>query len=165
MRITKQIAETIVNKLIVKLTGRDKEIEKEMGVILIEESNKTIPKEILDLYEKHPKYFSTTSGGYLYFLGRSVYVYTNTSFLKNRDNIKVTDPKIASRLELLENERIDLKKQIKSISKELLETIIKLGTTNKIIEHLPEAIPFLPEESIVPAINLTDTRNKLKEIL
>lgn len=165
MRITKQIAEDIVDKLVKKLTDRQKEIDKELGDILFDENTKRIPKEVAELYSKSPKYFNRTMSGYLTFLGRSIYVYAEKEFINTEGSIAVTDPKIVSRLELLENERIDLKKRIKVLRQEFTATIIKLGSTNKIAEHLPEAIPFLPEESKLPAINLTDTRNKLKEIL
>lgn len=165
MRITKQIAEDIVDKLVKKLTDRQKEIDKELGVILFDENMKRIPKEVAELYSKSPKYFNKTTSGYLTFLGRNIYVYAEKEFINTERSIVVTDPKIVSKLESLENERIELKKKIKSLHQEFTATIIKLGSTNKIIEHFPEAVPFLPEESLVPAINLTDTRNKLKEIL
>jgi len=166
MRITKQIAEDIVDKLLAKLTDHQKEIDKELGDILREESMKLVPEEVIELFSKSPKYFKTTSSGYLTFLGRTIYAYGSKSFISaGESNLSVEDPKIASKIEALENERIDLEKKIKSLRQEFTATIIKLGTTNKIIEHFPEAVPFLPEESLVPAINLTDTRNKLKEIL
>lgn len=165
MRITKTIAEEVADKLVSKLTDRQKEIDKELGIILFDENMKRIPKEVAELYTKSPKYFHKTKSGYLTFLGRNIYVYAEKEFIDTERSIAVTDPKIVSKLESLENERIELKKRIKSLRQEFTATIIKLGSTNKIIEHFPEAVPFLPEESLVPAINLTDTRNKLKEIL
>lgn len=165
MRITKQIAEDVTDKLVAKITAKIKEIEVEFGQILSDEWSKRTPKNVLAVFASDPSFIKTKQSGYIYFLGRSIYCTHSKSFPVSGDALKVDDVELCNKLSALENEKIELQKKKSALHKELLATLLQLGTSNKIIEHLPEAIPFLPEESLVPAINLTDTRNKLKEIL
>lgn len=165
MRITKTIAEDVADKLVAKLTERLKEIEIEFGQILNDEWVKRAPKEVLTTLIVAPEYIKTKSSGYIHFLGRTVYCTHDKSFPHSSSDLKIENTDLCNRMSALENEKIDLKKKKAALHKEFSSTLLQLGTTNKIAEHLPEAIPFLPEESKVPAINFTDTRNKLKEIL
>lgn len=165
MRITKTIAEEVADKLVAKLTERLKEIEIEFGQILSDEWMKRTPKSVLSVFLVDPSFIKTKSSGYIHFLGGTVYCTHDKSFPYSTGDLKIEDVNLCDRMSALENEKIELKKKKFALHKEFSATLLQLSTTNKIIEHFPEAVPFLPEESLVPAINLTDTRNKLKEIL
>ena len=60
-RITKDIAHEVARKLTSKKTEEINKIEKELQLKLEGFLLEKVPKEIMDLFKKHPNYFEKTS--------------------------------------------------------------------------------------------------------
>lgn len=108
----------------------------------------------MEAFRKHRDYISTSS--YLLLRGPGLndvecrayadgvnLCPSNGSYTKT---VLVESESVAKKLVKLNDACCNARKKIENLQSELYNTIISLGTSNKVAENLPEAIPFLPEE-------------------
>jgi len=171
---TKRLSKNECQSIAYKMTeGISREIEavenyfKDLNRQILEGR---VPEPILSLFygdEKLAKYIKTTASGYMYIGKRHIYVNFDSVPTDNRcDSVIVPEIHLAKANEMYDKKSALETKQ-KLLIRELEEILYKLATPRKIIEHLPEALPFLPaiEDNQLPQINLEQFREKLKREL
>ena len=169
-RISKCIAEDVADSLIKPLKQKKESLKIQIHELWVAETNKIIPRKILESVELYPEYFTKESCGYVYFLGHSKYVESykgcNTIIQTTKNKmLKINDDVVANKFNSMFNELEQLNKEISVNYKEFVDTIMNLGTTVKLKEIFPEAYQLLPEtKQDVVSIDITSTREKVKQI-
>jgi hypothetical protein len=165
-RITKEIA----NRVAVNLTSKKLEeyelLRKNYSSKAFDIYMATIPKEVVELKEKFPEYFSTA--GYLNITGNG-FNYDQIKLEKraiskgNGGSYYSPSPQDAKILMAMKNKVEDAKKSCQDLVREIENLVYHLRTYAKVSEQFPEAIPFLPNKPITTAlaINIDDIRKKL----
>lgn len=142
-RITKTIAESVAIQLAEPKKVELRELRQKSLDLITEVIKKTIPKEVLDLFEKHPKYFSTSSSTRFNCAGFGYEWYRFNSLPENKDypSISVKDgEKILSI-----TEKITKKEQeYRHLKEEIEIALIGLRTYNNVQKEFPEAFKLLP---------------------
>lgn len=124
---------------------------------------KRVSKEVLDFYEKHPKYVKSTRLFRLIGNGFN-YSYLNTvnEVPYIGDNSFEPKPEEAKKLLELINKKQDLKDKLNKLVSEIENLLYSLRTYLKVLIEFPEAEPFLPKTiSNKLMINVSDIRKKL----
>jgi hypothetical protein len=157
MKITKQIAKNITDNLLEK---KEKELNNKIIICKIkvrEEYLKLLPKEILEAYNKYPNYITTTFNVGYNLVGD--YCIFEKEIPYNQDK----------EILLKQTSITDLRKLLKQVTdlailKNKTEASIYSLRTSKNVEIMfPEAIPYLPKESITDQIAI-NFKNLSKEI-
>jgi hypothetical protein len=166
-KITKTLADEIANKLVQKLDIKIEDTNKQFRDILYSEALKQVPEDVLSQFYKDSTWVKTSKNSYFTFGGvNHVYYYFDKCFpCKNAETIVVKDADISDKLTKLHNKLSDLSKKRKDLIVELTNTLLKLGTYNRVRESFPEAAEYLSSEAKMElAINIQDTRDKLKSL-
>ena len=163
-RITKELANRIAEKLISKQLEEVKKLNFEFEEKVYLAILKTIPKEVMDCYEKNPDFFNTTRSFYMYGKGwHSETIASSKKLPKNNffsaEKLNEADSnKLLKERQLIDDKKLEAKKLLKEIE----VALYSLRTYTRISEHLPEAIPFLPSAtSTALQVNLSDIRKKI----
>lgn len=165
MRITKQIASEVAKQL---LAEKRKENDKnwiELSKKVYESVLKTVPKEIIELHEKHPSFVRTSRSIKLIGNGfNHEYVNTSKEFPCEHysKNYVPTAKEGVEWIKLL-NDYNDGKESIKKLNSEIELALYNLRTYKAVQENFPEAYELLPEKtSTALSINISDIRQKIK---
>ena len=163
-RITKDIAHEVARKLTSKKTEEINKIEKELQLKLEGFLLEKVPKEIMDLFKKHPNYFEKTSSFRISGNGFNYeYLQTKNSIPYCGNNSFTPTAEQAKPLMELNNKITDLKKKKSELFREIQNLLYNLRTYSKVISEFPEAEPFLPKTITNKLIvNISDIRNQLK---
>jgi len=160
--ITKAIAQEVAIKLTVKkrdsLKNEELKLKDDFREIII----KTIPKDVLDCFEKHPSYFDTRTSVQLSGNG---FQWESINFGKELPVFRnfTPDAVTAKKIMILKNKVEDSKKNLSDLQKEIENALFGLRTYKRVEENFPEAFAFLPNKITTSlAINLTDIRQKIK---
>lgn len=165
-RITKDIANYVANRLTEKKSEEISKLQKSFEEISFKAYEKKIPKEVMDCFAKHKKYFDTTTqlrmvgNGWNYeYVSIGEELPTNSGSYPNPSFDEKTN-----QLLLTQHQKIsDLKSKLKPLKEEIITALIRLGTFKKVEIEFKEAYPFLPKtvsQSLV--VNVDKIREKLK---
>lgn len=163
-RITKEIASEVAKKLTSKKTEEIKTLENELETKLEGFILKKIPKEVLDLFKKHPNYFNTTYSFRLSGNGLNYeYLQTKNSIPYTGNNSFLPSIEEAELLLSLNNKINDLKQKKSELFREIENLLYNLRTYSKVNSEFPEATPYLPNLITNKlSVNISDVRDKLK---
>lgn len=165
MRITKDLTTQIVAKLVKPISDKINLNKTEIAKIVQSYVLKDCPKEVLTLWKQKSKWIALRDDISFTYLGQHSRCYLPNSTPCNCSNIVIEDRVIAEKVQSIINDNISLKKKEKELSKEFEVLILKLGTYARIREQFPEAGELLPtEQKMEIALNIQDTRNKLKNL-
>lgn len=162
-RVTKQIAESVAIELTKKNALEIKELKADLDNKFTEIYLKTVPKEVLQLFEKYPDYVETRSSMQMSGNG---FQYQSLSLNKSfpaKNHVFLPNEKDAKMLLLLVNEISDKKSEHSKLKQEVSALLFNLKTYNRVNSEFPEATPFLPK-TVTSAlmVNISDLREKLK---
>lgn len=162
-RITKQIAEDVAVKLTKKQALEIEKLQKDMKQKFTEIYLKTIPKEIMDLFEKYPKYFEKRSSFQISGNGfQYQQLHTDKDYPSSQYSYSLKE-KDASLMLGLMNTLDDKKNELYKLKKEVANLLFNLRTYAKVNSEFPEASPFLPKTvTTALMVNISDLREKLK---
>jgi hypothetical protein len=164
MRITKELTGKIVEKLVEPITLKMAENEEKIKSIVMDKMLSKCPDAVIEFFKLYPKYTNTERSICVHYLGSYKSVYFKEGIPCSDNNAKF-EGKVANDIQNLENQITTLKNKKRELSKELEIAILKLGTFARITEQFPEAAAFLPtEKKMEIALNIKDTRNKLKNL-
>lgn len=163
-RITKEIAKEVAIKMTSKKYEVIKPLQNELSSNLETFVKRRIPKVVLELYSKYPKYFEATSSFRMVGNGfNHGYLHTKKNVPFGSNDVFEPTAEEAKILLKLVNEITDLLQEKKDLIREVEITLYNLRTYVKINSEFPEATPFLPKNiSNKLIVNINDIRNKLK---
>lgn len=169
-RITKDIAQRVARNLVAKKEEQNKELKIAIDTLIKEHYTKTLPKEVIKLYETFQKYLVLTSTVHLhgqgidqnyYNLGYNIYVIS-----ENNNNPHITfEKKEAAVLEKMLTKYKSTQAEIKNLKIEIEALLFACRTYKKAIETFPECKEFLPDANAaiyLPTINVDNLRKRLK---
>lgn len=163
-RITKQIAQEVAEKLTEKQVLEINKMESDIKDQFTEIYLKTVPKEILDLFEKHPKYFETRSNFQIHGNGFQFERLCINNKYPSKQYLFSMNEKDSEKMMILFNKLSDKKKELSKFKIEIEALIFGLRTYAKVNSEFPEASPFLPKTiSNSLMVNISDLREKLKK--
>lgn len=152
MRITKTIATQVAKSILEK---KDKEIGKlqeKLKQVFTDAHLKTIPKVVIDAFEKYPNWLDTSKSCRIKNEGFGWDYYYFTKSVPCVENWTEIDAAAAKEVSKLSNTISDLKKEYSKLKTDLEEALFALRTYKNITEQLPEAVPHLPQLSSSAAI-------------
>ena len=162
-RITKQIAENVAIELTKKNALEIKELKADLDSKFTEIYLKTVPKEVLQLFEKYPDYLETRSSMQISGNGFQYQSLSLNKSFPSENHIFLPNEKDAKRLLSLVNEISDKKSEHSKLKQEVSALLFNLKTYNRVNSEFPEASPFLPKSvSTALMVNISDLREKLK---
>lgn len=166
MRISQDTARLIANKLTEKSRQVAESLKVEFRELVTSLYEEATPKEVKDVLTKHPDWVFTTGTITLRGHGFShenvlvtrLVVANNGQYANMPMNEKTGSRiwKSFQRMEKAANEQ-------KALKNETERSLINMGTTKRVAENLPVAIPFLPAENgrMALALNLGDLNKRL----
>jgi hypothetical protein len=147
-KISKALAESIVNKVLDKLQKKENEYNREFLDKAVEYYVSKVPADVMKVFND-PKCFSyinRTTNFYLSGMGfNSLYLDVKTKVPNRQESLLPTAAE-AKVLQKLYDKLIDTRQKIKQTKIELTATLLGLGTTKRIAEQLPDLIPYLPDD-------------------
>lgn len=161
--ISRAVAESIAEKLVAKFNVEIKELESKRKKYLTDLYIKTLPKEVLETFEKYPNYFNKESSirfdthGFRYkYLDTEPLPFCNKNasdlFLPNKKPA-ITD-KDYTYLWDVEVKVNALKEKKSKTYNELISTLLQLKSYKRIQEHFPEIASYLPTNTQTMALTL-----------
>lgn len=147
-KISIAAAEKAAEQIVAPLKVKSENAQKLVHDFLIKTHLYSLPKEVVDLFNKYPKYLDKSSSCKVFGIGingdyhglpisiPSEHGWSPTINLNQREAkeyLKMNDEYEAARKKYLDTE------------KEITNTLLTLGTHKKIAEIMPNALRFLPE--------------------
>lgn len=137
----------------------------ELGTIV----RKSIPKEVLALFETHQNYVKSGTSFRVYGNGfNGQYLPTDKRYPETGNNDTVTPTKEeAKKLQDIISKKEKLSEQLQTTRTEIEKTIISLGTYNRVKEQFPEAYPYLPQATTNTSliVEMKPIRDKVKKLV
>ena len=165
-KLSKVACAEIARKMVISLDKEINECKQYFNDLHEKKLINGIPKHLLELYKD---YFKVATRGYLYLNGNSRCIETKFNSIickQSTSALYITDKKEVEEANKIYDLEQILRKKRNDLKKELTEVLFKLSTYKRITEHLPEAVPYLPEmTNLLPQINLNEFREKLKKEL
>lgn len=170
MRITKQIALEVAEKMAKPTFDRVKEIKNQMYNLLRDYHMMSIPHDVVKLQKEYPSYFKTTNsisievgnfkegvGG-----GESIIVPANTNTLYINE---ISDKALLCKLEKSSAKKQRLKEKGRRLERSIESSLLQLGTYKRVQDSFNEAYGYLPsvESRNLPALEINSIRELLKE--
>jgi len=172
MKISQEKARIAADELTKKAYENVKALEKAYIDMVIGYYNAQLPGEVIAFARKYPQH--TSFSDYINFDGHGFnkeYVYVHPQVISNvegyaRALLKLT-PKAAETLRKAKDKWKDAAKACEDLKRETRMALLNLGTTTRIQEKLPMAMPFLGSAKPkypVPAVNIGPLRAKLEKL-
>jgi hypothetical protein len=168
MRITKEKAELVAEKLTAKKKEKRDLIIKQLEDFSTEIALKNIPKPVMDMFAEYPKYINTRS--YINIQGEGINNYSlnyrNISRELPREkgdgDLSVTKEQ-ATLIQKLHDLEQSMRSEINLLEREITDAVYNLRTYSRCENEFPEAFKHLPKEGITTAvsINIEAIRAKL----
>jgi len=166
-RITIAEIDVVVAKLLAPIIKKNSDLEEEIRNAVAFHLHEEYPEEIHTLKAKGCKFLNYQTYICAYYLGQHKGISFSTPGIvaKGRD-LNITDRTVAAQIQKCVNEITDLKKKYAIMDADITDTLKRLRTFEHIRKEFPEAAAFLPEDagSNLPALNISDIQNKLKEL-
>ena len=163
-RITKQIALTVANQLVLPKRQELKTEENKLSEIVTEVYRAKIPIDILMLFETKRKYFKTKNYLKINGNGFNFTPFSMVGLLPDNNDIYCSEfsvkecDKIHRQFNIVE----DCKKEIDKLRFDIQTAIFNLRTYNNVEKEFPEAFKLLPiRQTTALVVNLKDIRCKL----
>lgn len=172
-RISKDLANTIANKLTLKLDKKISEAKKEMSEYVSEIYYKRIPTKVIEFNKVFPSYISKSRRIQVFGNGFNGEKFEFVSPLPCRVEddsyfgIRINDlNKVESKkLKDLDNKLDNLEEQKRQLKESIYNALLQLVTYKRIIEQFPEAAPYLErKDAYAIAIPVEDIRKQLNEL-
>lgn len=166
MKITKQIAAEVANKVTANLRAEYEKICNEIDSRLVTIVKNGVPEEVAQVYRKYPAYILTNSSAAVSGVGvprRWVYLddeipYTDEITLSREQSKEIAD--MVRKADKLNDRIRDTRAKVRA-------TLLALGTAKKVQEQLPELVQFLPEQAVTSTalmIPVKEVRSDLKKL-
>ena len=149
-KITKTLAQEIAIKVIAPFNVQIEECDAQMSQLVYEDYLASIPKDVMILYKKYPKYVYTC---YYITIRDFGFIYQYINFPKDKNNNLIYLPnnkdwkftqELADKLHKVDYKKQDLVEKRNRTQVEIESTLLALGTYKKVEENLPELAKFLP---------------------
>lgn len=172
-RISKDLANTIADKLTIKLDKKISATNKELSEYASEIYFKRIPKKILEFNKEFPSFISKSRRIQVFGNGFNGEKFEFVSPLPCRVaddsyfGIRINDlNKVESKkLKDLDNKCDNLREQKQQLKNSIYNALLQLVTYKRIIEQFPEAAPYLErKDAYAVAIPVEDIRKQLSEL-
>jgi len=168
MRINKSQAEQVAEKLVQSLKDKTIKLAEEISEIVRQDFMEGVPKEIISVRKKHPKYFVPDSGCFRYTgagLGNlQCFFAEDTPRTNNQYDYYVLKTANAQKVAKKLGEQKDLSDKIYKLKSDTVSVLLKLATYRKIQTEFPEAFLHLPDKITTEiAIPLEDLRKQLNQ--
>lgn len=148
-KISQQAAYKAALKIAEPLKTKADELKKQICDLLRASYMKDVPKDIIDFFEKYPKWIKTSDR--IYVSGKGISDFDGSYYVSGFPNtssypitIDLCD-KDATVYVNLYNKHEDANIKYRETLKEIENTILTLGTHKKIGEVMPNALRFLPQ--------------------
>jgi hypothetical protein len=164
MRISHDSATNIAEFLTDKSKKEAEQLRKEITADTLKQHLASIPKEVIDLSKKHPKWVATSGCLYAYY-DKHNYLYVpldSKVIMAGSDRPKVVTSKILKAKIVKFNK---LEEQRKLLKKETTRAILELGTVAKVIAQFPETKDYFSKKQALPKSLVESNISKLKEKL
>lgn len=166
MRITKELAEHVSDKLLAAKDEAIKTLKREIAQVVDTIVVETYPPEVTTFMQEYPGYVNTSTSFQLYGHG-FLHAYFSASRPhphKGSRHIQLTDAKKADKLFKLDAKVQKLEIELRNTRNELIELLKNFRTAKKAIAEFPECAPHFPKEAIpMPlSVDLSKIRNFLK---
>jgi len=160
--ITKAIANEVALKLTEKKRANIKKLETTLSSVLHGMILKTIPKEVVELFEKHPKFFGTRSSFQLQGNGWNYKYLNSVKQIPTYNSSFSPNAKDSETLTKLDNEVKKERQDYEKLVSEIETALFGLRTYKRVQENFPEAFELLPNKiNTSLSVNLSDIRQKL----
>ena len=157
--ISRKSAEEIAYRVTTKLRNKIADLEKTFRLTLEKMYKESIPKEIMEFFLKYKDYTRTTSSYYLQgngFTGKT-FSFPNSSLPEKTGYTKwIPSKEQYETLHKIDYELQDLKIKLENSKTEIVNSILALGTTKRVIENLPDLIPYLTIRT--PVVRIKNTQ-------
>ena len=168
MKISREKAETVANKLLAKRKEKLSKKRAELVAWCETRREESIPKEVMDAYKLHPSYIREESTIYVSGEGIDYKMrwQSSGSYMPSNGNAIPLNSKDAAFYVKKWNEIEDESKKIKRAEKTLTESILSFGTYAKLKASFPEAYELLPEQNTINTslmVKVDDLRKLFKE--
>lgn len=170
MRISKDTARSASFRLTSSAEKIVTELRNEYAQLVREAYIAQQPKEVIEVFKKHPEYFDTTCTIYLDgcgFAKDSINVEGAVVSSGGNYNTKISlTNKIAAPLLKARDKWRSAKVDYEKLRNETEAALLTLRTTNRIKESLPVAAQYIPAANSfpLPAINMAPLNAKLKKL-
>lgn len=166
MRISQDTARLISNKLTEKSRVAADALRKEFRELVTSIYENETPKEVRDLRVKHPDWFHITTTITLRGHGfNHENVSTTRSVVTNGGNNAnmPMNEKTGTRIWKSYQKWDKADKDFQKLREETARSLVNMGTTKRVAENLPVAIPYLPAESgrMALVLDLGDLNKRL----
>lgn len=175
MRISQDKAKDAAGKLTLKAKEKVDKAYAEYRAIVVRLYNEQFPKEVHDFAKKYPQHISFAS--HIQLSGAGI---TRDSCYVDLDRKEVVSnvvaysqanlhlsAKSATIVTRARSAWLDAKKEYEALKNETRQAILNLGTTKRVQESFPIAVPFLgigQAKYPVPAVNLAPLKAKLEKL-
>lgn len=168
MRLTKNVIDHIVDKLVEPAIQKKIELGAEIEGIVKKTMLKKLPVRVIKLWESQSKFLRYESSVRVHYRGSYNWVHLKEALPAESYVINIEDADDSQRLLDIDSEKKKLTAKIEATRSSLTTTLKALSTYEKVREEFPEAAAYLPDENgveDVPAINIEDIRLNLKTLI
>jgi hypothetical protein len=146
-KISQSAASDAAYKIAEPLQVKADALSKELRDFLVEEYIKTVPKEIMAIWETHKKWIKKEN--YIYVDGVGIgreYFNLGTSYVPSQGTTNLSlDSKNAAKYVKMKDVQEAAYQKYRDTAIEIEKTILALGTHKKIGQVMPNALRYLPE--------------------
>jgi hypothetical protein len=167
MRITVSEVDSIVTKLLAPIDEKHQQLEEAMRNAIQDYLITQYPTEVQILRDVKSKFLNWDTYISVYYLGQHRgFSFPSPGIVTKNQTFHIEDRTVAEAIQKCVNEQIELKRKRATLSADLEATIKGLRTHERIRKEFPEAAEYLPapETRNLPALNISDIQNKLKEL-
>ena len=164
--VTKAIATEVAIKLVAKKKEAIEKLEKELKSLTVDAYKKTVPKEVLDVFEKYPDYIRTSTYCSLSGHGWDWQILKFGVTLPKKNNSGTQfDAKTSEKLrKLFDKIQADSTKMRKTLH-EIEVTLFNLRTYKRVEENFPEAFALLPAKiTTALSTDVSTLRQEIKKV-
>jgi predicted ribosome quality control (RQC) complex YloA/Tae2 family protein len=165
--MTRDNARVIANKMTVEKLKAIIALKKEISSAVTEAYAKSLPKAVVETFNKYPSYFTNSKTSTVTPVGTGLY---NKYFIMERElpytstyraPFQVSDT-FAQMLSKKSNELDKMEAAYEKLKKDIEVALCTLKTHKRILEQFPEAAKYLPEPMTKAlSINVADIRKRL----
>lgn len=167
MRITASEVEAIVTKLLAPIDEKYQQLEDSIKRLVANYLVGGYSSKLAELVSQRNKFLNWKTYTCIYYLGQHKGInFPAPGVVVESPNLNIASREVAEGIQKCVNEQVELKKKRAALSADLEDTIKRLRTHERLRKEFPEAAEYLPypETRNLPALNISDIQNKLKEL-
>lgn len=165
MKVSKELAGLVANKMTDKKRKEIEVIEKQISEIGYDLAKSTVPKKVLEFYNDNHGYFYKCSQIQVSGNGMNYQVINFSPSVPTKNEWRINksvDEKTGKKLSSLFSEKEAKQKELKELKNEIESAILSLGTHARVEEKFNEAYKLFPVKKHTEVIvNIDSIRKKL----